>query len=1020
MISAEYSRMTPVLLILAACQALSQTTGAIVVAPSTLQFPTAQIGSVSAPVNTAVTNSSAAAVSGLSVSVSGDFAEKTTCHASLKAGASCQVSVTFAPSAAGLRSGNVTVTYTGQLIPAILNLSGQAYALVSIAIAPQTASIPMGAGRQFHALGSYSDGSIQDISASVGWTSSDTTKLTVANSGMASAVAAGHAQITATSATLPVVAASVNVNVTTATLVSLAVNTLYASAPQGYGQQFNAVGSYSDGTQLVLTDQVAWTSSAPAVASVNATGMVTTLGAGTVLITAALGPVGSSAPLGVTSAALQSIAISPASVSMATGTVLQLQATRTYSDGSTRSLTSLASWSSSATGIATVSGIGRISSSSSQAGSLTVSASFAGLSASAAATVGFAHLRSISVSPAKPLLPVAAAQQLTATGTFSDGSSQDVSLLVHWTSSAAAVATVANTVQSEGLANALAQGSAIVTASYLPSVSGKTVLTVDKAALVSIAIAPANSTVAAGTAFQFSATGTFSDKSTHDLTQSATWSSANPSTLLVSNDPGSQGFGYGLAAGQNTVTATLGPVGGATSFTIAAPNLISIVVSPQSATVVAGNQQQFSATGTYGDGSTQDLTATAAWSSSSPATRTVGNSPGTDGLTLGVAQGQTTIAAASGAISGSGLLTVTPAQLVGISVTPANPTIPAGASQQFTATGTYTDGSTQNLTTTATWSASPAIAATIANAAGSQGLAQGLAAGQATITAASGAIAGSTALTINPAPPELTSVSISPSSATVFAGFTQQFTATGTYSDGSTQDLTAIVNWSASPCTSAVISSSPGSQGLAQTLATGPVTITATSGPIAATAELSVGPLLTAITVSPSSASVGVGGTQQFTATGTYSDGSSEDLTATVTWSANPSTGAAIGNAPGSPGLAQAMQAGSTSIFASFASTIGAGTLTVTPTLTGIAVTPTAATLQTGASQQFTATGTYSDGSTQDLTNQVAWSAAPASIATIAPGGLAQAVASGQATVTATLGTISSSTTLTVPFPPTS
>ncbi|MGA2737700.1 MAG: Ig-like domain-containing protein [Bryobacteraceae bacterium] len=913
----------------------------------------------------------------------------------------------------------MTVNYTGQLIPLLVNLSGQAYALVSIAIAPQTASIPIGAGRQFHALGSYSDGSVQDISASVTWTTSDTTKLTVGNSGLATGMAAGSAQITATSSTAVPVAASVNVNVTTATLVSLAVDTIYASLPQGYAQQFNAVGSYSDGTQLVLTNQVAWTSSAPAVASVGATGMVSTLGAGTVLVTAALGSVSSSAPLTVTGVMLQSIAISPPSVSMAIGTILQLQATGTYSDGSTRSLTNLASWSYSATNIATVSAIGRISSSPSQTGSGVISASFAGFTATAAAKVNFAHVRSISVAPNRTALPVAASQLFTATGAFTDGSSQDVSLLVHWTSSAADLATVANTLQSEGLASALAPGSVTIMASYLPSVSGRTILTVDTAALVSIAITPANSTVADGAAFQFTATGTYKDKSTHTLTQSVAWSAANSSSLLVSNDPGSQGFGYGLAAGQNTVTAALGPVAGSTLFTVAAPNLISISVNPQSATIVAGNTQQFTATGTYGDGSTQDLTASAAWSSTSSATGTVGNSPGNDGLALGVAQGQATIAAASGAVSGSGQLTVTAAQLVAIAVTPANPTITAGGSQQFTATGTYTDGSTQDLTTTAAWSASPAGEALIGNAAGSQGLAQGLAAGQATVKAASGAIAGSTALTINPAPPQLTSIAVSPLSATVFAGSSQQFTATGTYSDGSTQDLTATVTWSADPSTAASFANSPGSQGLAQALATGPATITAASGSISATAELSVVPLLISITVSPSSATVGIGSTQQFTATGAYSDGSSQDLTNTAAWSANPSTAAAVGNAPGSPGLAQAMQTGSTMIFASFASATGAAALTITPVLTAIGISPSGASLTTGSTQQFAATGTYSDGSTQDLTNQVTWSAAPAATATIAPGGLAQALTAGQATVTAILGAISSSTTLAVALPPT-
>lgn len=1013
-ISGKCRQMFPALLILAASQAFGQSAGSVTITPSQLQFPTAQVGSASTPEAITVINSGLTSVSGFSVTASGDYSYKTTCHGTLKAGASCQVNVTFSPTAAGLRSGSLSIGYGGQPVPTVLSLSGQAYALVSIAITPQTASIPIGAGRQFHAIGSYSDGSIQDISATVTWASSDATTLTVGDTGQTSAIAAGSAQVRAT---WMAVTASVNINVTTATLVSLAVDSLNLSLPQGYAQQFNAIGSYSDGTQLVLTNQVAWTSSAPAVASVSPKGMVATLGAGASLLTATLGSVSASAAVTISGVTLQSIAMSPATISMAQATILQLQATGTYSDGSTRSLTNLVSWSSSASNIATVSNIGRISSGG-PPGAATISASVNGLTVTAAATVNPVHLKSIVVAPGKSTLPAFSSQRFTATGTFTDGSSQDVTLLVHWISSAPAFATVANTQQSEGLTTTLAAGTATITASFLPTVSGQTTLTVDTATLVSIAVTPANRTVAAGNALQFKAMGTFSDQTTHNVTQIANWSSANSSSLLVNNDPGAQGLGYGLIAGQNTVTATLGSLGGATSFAVAAPTLISIVVSPQSAEVVAGTTQQLSATGTFADGSTQDVTAAATWTSSSSAAATVSNSPGSGGLALGVAAGQATIMAASGGISGSGQLTVTPAQLVGISVTPASPATTAGLTQQFAATGTYTDGSTLDLTATAAWSANPATEATIGTGAGSQGLAQALAAGQVTITAVSGAISGATILTVNPAPLKLTSISVSPSSATVFAGSSQQFSATGTYSDGSTQDVTSTVAWGGSPSSVVTVGNGPGSQGLAQAVAAGSATISATAGAIAAAAQLSVTPLLTSITVSPSTASAAVGATQQFTAAGLYSDGTTQDLTAVATWTAAPGTSAAIGNAAGTPGLAQGIAPGSVAISASFASMTGSASLTVTPVLVSIAVTPADPSISVGANQQFAATGTYSDSSTQDLTSQVTWSATPLTIATINASGLAQALLVGQATVTATLGTVLSSTPLNASLAP--
>jgi Domain of unknown function (DUF4082)/Bacterial Ig-like domain/Bacterial Ig-like domain (group 2)/Putative Ig domain len=86
-------------------------------------------------------------------------------------------------------------------------------------------------------------------------------------------------------------------------------------------------------------------------------------------------------------------------------------------------------------------------------------------------------------------------------------------------------------------------------------------------------------------------------------------------------------------------------------------------------------------------------------------------------------------------------------------------------------------------------------------------------------------------------------------------------------------------------------------------------------------------------------------------------------------------------------------------------------------TLTSIAVTPANPTIQIGATQQFTATGTYSDNSTQNITGQVAWTSSKTSVATVNSAGLATAVSAGNAAISATQGAISGSATLTVAPP---
>lgn len=97
---------------------------------------------------------------------------------------------------------------------------------------------------------------------------------------------------------------------------------------------------------------------------------------------------------------------------------------------------------------------------------------------------------------------------------------------------------------------------------------------------------------------------------------------------------------------------------------------------------------------------------------------------------------------------GGGSSNPTPQTLVSIGVTPTDPSIATGATQQFTATGTYSDNTTQDLTASVTWSSSATAVATISNTAGSNGKATSVAAGTTTIKATSGSISGSTTLRV--------------------------------------------------------------------------------------------------------------------------------------------------------------------------------------------------------------------------------------------------------------------------------
>jgi len=181
--------------------------------------------------------------------------------------------------------------------------------------------------------------------------------------------------------------------------------------------------------------------------------------------------------------------------------------------------------------------------------------------------------------------------------------------------------------------------------------------------LASIAVTPADASIATGTTQQFTATGTFSSGETYNLTDSVTWSSSKKTVATISNAAGTQGLATAVAVGTSTMSATTNKIVGSTVLTVTiVPTLVSIAVAPAAPSIVLGAQQQFIATGTYSDGSTQILTTSATWTSGNTAVANISNANGTQGLATSVGVGTSAITAALGSVtSPSDTLTVNPA-----------------------------------------------------------------------------------------------------------------------------------------------------------------------------------------------------------------------------------------------------------------------------------------------------------------------------------------------------------------------
>jgi uncharacterized protein YjdB len=707
----------------------------------------------------------------------------------------------------------------------------------------------------------------------------------------------------------------------------------------------------------------------------------------------------SSTPKVITQPTLKSIQITLAQASVAAGLGDQLTATGQYSDGTNKDLSATVTWTSSNQTVATVSGAGVISTAAQ--GTATITGSLSGVTGSATLTVNAPAIKSLTISSTNAKIAQGTNVQFTATGTMTDGSMQNVTALVTWTSSNPSAVTI-NVNGAPGLAMGVTPGSSTITASATGTsgtVSSSAVLTITSAALTTVNVTPVAVSIPLGTVQQFTATGTFSDNTAQDLTGSVTWSSSPTTVASITVS--------GLATGKNvgtvTITATFGTITGSVPATVDASNLKSIAVTPANPAIAQSTSEQFTATGTFTDGSTHNLTAQVAWSSSNTVAATVGSS---SGLAKGLSPGSSTISATLG-ITGSTVLEVTNATITSMSVSPSGRTIAPATQLQFTATGTFSDNSTQVLNRDATWASDNTAVATV----GAVGLVTAVGSGTAHIGANFGGVSGSALLTVSSA--TLKSIAVTPASAVMAPASTLLFTATGTYSDGTTQNISNDATWS----TSATKVASITNYGQVTGQSAGSATITAQQGSVSGTAAVVVASsALKSLGISPSiGATVAEQTGLQFEAVGTFADSSTQNLTASVTWTSSPASVATVSNAASSKGLATGVEPGSSTITALFAGLAAQAPLTVTgATLDSMTIAPASADIALGESQQFTATGNFSDGSTENLTAQVIWTSSNVNVATINADGLASTADKGTTTITATMNGVKETAVLTV------
>src|SRR5213076_1246794 len=263
--------------------------------------------------------------------------------------------------------------------------------------------------------------------------------------------------------------------------------------------------------------------------------------------------------------------------------------------------------------------------------------------------------------------------------------------------------------------------------------SGTSSVTVTNIPVASVDVTPATATVQTGLTVQLAATP--QDANGAALSgRAVSWSSSNTSVATVNGS----GLVTAVTPGSATITATSEGKSGTSSISVTKIPVVSVDVTPATATVHSGQTVQL--TGTPRDANGAALSGrVVTWSSSNTSVATVNSS----GLVSGVTPGSATITATSEGKSGTASVTVTQVPVATVSVSPPTASIQQGQTVQLTATLKDANGNTLSGRTV-TWSSSSTSVATVSTS----GLVSGVTPGSATITATSEGKSGTSSITV--------------------------------------------------------------------------------------------------------------------------------------------------------------------------------------------------------------------------------------------------------------------------------
>ena len=850
-------------------------------------------------------------------------------------------------------------------------------------------STPLGLSTQYLAIATYSDNSTANITDVASWSSADTSIAIIDEKGLAKTLKISSTGITASYQGVTSNTSTLTITDAIATKISIIPPT--TALVKGLSLQLQAIATLSDDTTQDVSTQAHWQSSNPAVLSVDSKGKITANDPGDATVTATVQGVTGQTTVSAVNLAISQIQIIPASVQLAKGTTTQLTAIATFTDQSTQDISTQAAWLSGNNAIATVDNTGLVTGVA--AGTVTLSATLLGVTATTSLQVNNASPTALQVIPAVSTIALGTKSQLQAIATFSDGSTQDVSAQALWSSDNPVIASV----DSQGQVSGNGIGQASITAT-LGSVSRSVSLTITNAIATALQVTPPNASLPVGGKLQFQAVATFSDNSTQDVTNQVNWNSTDISVATI--DLG--GEATAVNTGGSNISALFHGVSSNTVLLVvtnATVSSVQVVLNGGNGTLAKGSSVQFKAQAVLSDGSTLDVSNQAAWVSSDPTKVTIDS----QGLATGVAVGTSTITASVNGVTSAGtVLTVTNATVSQIQITPPTLTLAKGTKGKLTAIATYSDNTTQDISNLVDWNSSDIGVATV----NLSGEVTAVTIGSATLTGSVGSVT-SNPVSLSVTNPSVNQIDLSATASTLAAGTKTQLTAVASYSDGSSQNITGLVSWSSSDSNVATVDTS----GEVTAVAPGTATITGSFGGQTSTLTITVtAATVSAIQISTPLASLALGTNGQLKALATYSDNTVVDVTSQASWSSSSPTLVSVD----ANGQIKALAVGSAIISGSLGGTTSTISIAATAaTVTGLSI-DTIPNLASGNQVQLKATATFSDLTTQNVSALAHWQSDNTGVVTVSGTGVAHGVAAGNANISASFLTGADSKPITV------